>query len=465
MAGSKRYDLFLSFSQRDKSLADAVHTLLKAVGLDVFFSPHPTDGLTAGAQWFPSLLKALDGSRAILVLATPASVSEHWPVFEAGAIAVRQASGLDAPVITALAGVAPDALPRPLQSLQAVDLRKGRGDFLQRLGNALGRQIADSPEAEVAFGEVEKRLQSIEQLTHDFKKAVQGLVPTWRFELSRAVTALVNLLDSEPRAASLSGQEIVDRVRLFDKWVADFDEVAHFLLVNGQWEDAQQQFSKLFTGLARVCHAEPRPEHSTLRGDLDVRRIVSWRIVIRIVRRVRDSGSILQLQVLLKERHTYRDQNGQYNAPLGCVVPPAQRLDVLAAASGPARSPLWAYLDLFEPRETASREEHEQLAAADLVIAFWVASQRLRGGPSGGRWFPFLGGPDVGIGIDGLSRSLRQRGDFARFAEVLEVDPGTLRSNWDELSGVVFGNFSANITWSGDRHWPGAEELPSFPPI
>ena len=67
-------DIFISYSRKNSKTADALRVLLEAEGWSVWWDPE----IRVGKPWLPELEKALDQSRAIIVLWTPESVASKW---------------------------------------------------------------------------------------------------------------------------------------------------------------------------------------------------------------------------------------------------------------------------------------------------------------------------------------------------------------------------------------------------
>lgn len=107
--------IFVSFSHADERLASHLFDVLDVAGLSPFKASDPEKGLPAGEGYFENLLAKLREVDSLVFLATPSSVTEAWPVFEAGAVVGRRCRALSICV-----GINVGALPRPLQPIQAV---------------------------------------------------------------------------------------------------------------------------------------------------------------------------------------------------------------------------------------------------------------------------------------------------------------------------------------------------------
>jgi hypothetical protein len=120
LIGRDKYGVFISHSVSEARLATAMKTFLfSALGSDypVFVSSDLVS-IQSGKPWFSEIVKAVETSKAVLVLITPQSVDQRWINFEAG-IGV----GAGAAVIPMLAcGMTKGSLGLPLNQLQARDL-------------------------------------------------------------------------------------------------------------------------------------------------------------------------------------------------------------------------------------------------------------------------------------------------------------------------------------------------------
>lgn len=114
-AGTSSGGVFLSFSHVDEAVAALLFDALDTAGLAPFKSSDPQKGLPPGEGYFENLLKKLREVDCLVLLATPSSVAEPWPTFEAGALV-----GRGRPVLSICVGVGIDQLPAPLRPIQAV---------------------------------------------------------------------------------------------------------------------------------------------------------------------------------------------------------------------------------------------------------------------------------------------------------------------------------------------------------
>lgn len=78
----EKYDVFLSFSNYDKHIAEEIAHMITSAGLNCFMS---CKDLGAGVIWAPKIKEALRNSDKILILVTPRSIKSKWILMETGA--------------------------------------------------------------------------------------------------------------------------------------------------------------------------------------------------------------------------------------------------------------------------------------------------------------------------------------------------------------------------------------------
>ena len=105
------YDLFISYATGDSAIADELRNDLETHGLKCFMAEKD---IQVATEWQDSIRAALIGSKRILVLLTPRSVSRPWVLMETGA-----AWALGKPLIPALSHVATNELLDPVRRYQA----------------------------------------------------------------------------------------------------------------------------------------------------------------------------------------------------------------------------------------------------------------------------------------------------------------------------------------------------------
>jgi len=118
------YDLFLSFSSRNKDQAREVYADAVALGLRVFMDEREVD---PGEEFSEVIRQALVGSREMALLATADSLKSEWVTTEWGA-----AWALQRKITPILYRCNTDSLPERLRQKQAIDFR-GHAIYLEAL--------------------------------------------------------------------------------------------------------------------------------------------------------------------------------------------------------------------------------------------------------------------------------------------------------------------------------------------
>jgi len=106
------FDLFLSYSSRDRDQARSVVRAAEALGLAVF---QDEKNIEPGVVWAEEIRRALLNSREMALLASPTSLVSEWVQTEWGAAWAMQRT-----ITPILLMVAPDQLPERLRQRQAV---------------------------------------------------------------------------------------------------------------------------------------------------------------------------------------------------------------------------------------------------------------------------------------------------------------------------------------------------------
>lgn len=110
------YDVFLSHSTASNDVSRDLTQELRAQGMTVFFDQ---DSLFGGSSIEEEIRRALESSRAVVVVLDSSSTSSPWTAFEAGA-----AIGMGKPVVPVMVrGVSSGQIPSPLRHLAIVTLR------------------------------------------------------------------------------------------------------------------------------------------------------------------------------------------------------------------------------------------------------------------------------------------------------------------------------------------------------
>lgn len=98
--------VFISHDTRDAELAEAFSTLLKSVSAGVLKSFRTSDrkgnqGIEYGVEWYPEIIRNIQGASDVVCLLTERSVNRPWILFEAG-----MAKGkLDTPILGVALGI------------------------------------------------------------------------------------------------------------------------------------------------------------------------------------------------------------------------------------------------------------------------------------------------------------------------------------------------------------------------
>lgn len=114
-----KYDAFISYSGDDAAIAKEIVADLENASLRTFIASRD---LGAGQLWTDEIRRALQASRALLILLTPNSVARPWVMLEVGA-----SWALGKPLIPALAFVDPRSLPEVIASYQSMRIETNEG--------------------------------------------------------------------------------------------------------------------------------------------------------------------------------------------------------------------------------------------------------------------------------------------------------------------------------------------------
>jgi hypothetical protein len=131
--------LLISHAVEDEQAASLLRELIERCSLKhikIWFSSDQsaTGGMELGVSWFPSLMKRLSETDAIIALVTPNSVASPWLYFECGLLANK--GGLS--IIPLSLGMSVADIPLPLSAYQAYDLSTASSiqTFLNKLFQA-----------------------------------------------------------------------------------------------------------------------------------------------------------------------------------------------------------------------------------------------------------------------------------------------------------------------------------------
>ncbi len=130
---AQAYDIFISYSHKDESLAGELRDLLAEKGLRCFMS---SSDIGTGDLWTETIRNALMSAREILLLITSDSVDTQWVLIEAGA-----GWALGKRMVPALLKVDPELLPEPIKRRQAqrIDTTESREKLAAEIAKRLGK--------------------------------------------------------------------------------------------------------------------------------------------------------------------------------------------------------------------------------------------------------------------------------------------------------------------------------------
>jgi len=130
--------LFISHSNKDKAITEALATRLRAQGhKSLFIDFDPDAGIPAGSKWLTELYRNLDASEGVIVICSDHSMASKW-CFSEIAIARRQGKTIF-PI-----KVASCALPSLLEDYQVIDFTQGEDAGYERLWRGM-RQAGIDP--------------------------------------------------------------------------------------------------------------------------------------------------------------------------------------------------------------------------------------------------------------------------------------------------------------------------------
>jgi hypothetical protein len=156
--------VFVSHDTRDGELAEAFSNLLKSVSAGVLKSFRTSDrkgnqGIEYGTEWYPEIIKNIQGASDVVCLLTKRSVDRPWILFEAG-----MAKGkLNTPILGVALGIElKDASSGPFAQFQNCG---GDEESLIKLMFQLVKKIPNSdPDEETIKFQVGKFRQSISDI-------------------------------------------------------------------------------------------------------------------------------------------------------------------------------------------------------------------------------------------------------------------------------------------------------------
>jgi hypothetical protein len=136
------WDLFISYATDDIRDARSLAFDLKSRGLHVFLAADEIDAQVGSAGWLAALDRAIQGTRAMLVLVTPGALASPWVEQEWTKYYIRMVQTSSGRLMSLrLRGPAIADLPLTLQTYQVVDSETGRIEpgHLTRILDLVGR--------------------------------------------------------------------------------------------------------------------------------------------------------------------------------------------------------------------------------------------------------------------------------------------------------------------------------------
>lgn len=179
--------VFISHDTRDAELAEAFSNLLKSVSAGVLKSFRTSDrrgnqGIEYGVEWYPEIIKNIQGASDVVCLLTKRSVDRPWILFEAG-----MAKGkLDTPILGVSLGIElKDASSGPFAQFQNCGDDE---ESLTKLVFQLVNRIPNSePDEDTIKFQVGKFKQSITQILQKLGEAQPNQAAHKQSENLRAI--------------------------------------------------------------------------------------------------------------------------------------------------------------------------------------------------------------------------------------------------------------------------------------
>lgn len=206
--------IFVSYSQFDRPIAEALATDLRSNGLDVWWDAN----LYAGEDYHDAIMQALEASKAVIVIWSENSIKSQWVRDEA------TRANADKKLITTY--VAPFNLkhiPLGMGQHQTVDVAN-RAEIIKALGRyGVEARSTDAPMSILALtADLDKAAASETEpsLTDRFfsagAKSLQARLPDWADmpEISKKITRCYELLTRRPRNGDLVVQMLSTKMSI-----------------------------------------------------------------------------------------------------------------------------------------------------------------------------------------------------------------------------------------------------------
>lgn len=226
--------VFISHDTRDAELAEAFSNLLKSVSAGVLKSFRTSDrrgnqGIEYGVEWYPEIIKNIQGASDVVCLLTKRSVDRPWILFEAG-----MAKGkLDTPILGVALGIElKDASSGPFAQFQNCSDDE---DSLTKLVFQLVNRIPNSePDKETIKFQVGKFRQAIAEImkkldgtsTEAGKKSASNVKEIENSSAKLFEEIKIMFQDLPSRIERVTPPEVKRRKRRFHPGM--FEEMIHF---------------------------------------------------------------------------------------------------------------------------------------------------------------------------------------------------------------------------------------------
>jgi len=174
-ADSIKKKLFISFSKRDDPLATTLFTLLEMLlghHAYLFKANEHHAGIKGGDDWRTKIRDELNNAHRMVVLATPAFVTERWFWIEAGGVWVRSTERL---IVLASPKVEPSQIV-PFDHKQVVFLVASRRQLVKETITSVVAELQDAPPKWTAAAErlLDDLLSLAESSTGSSTESAQG---------------------------------------------------------------------------------------------------------------------------------------------------------------------------------------------------------------------------------------------------------------------------------------------------
>ena len=129
--------MFISHNSEEAPIAIILKEWIERTFLGQWkvFASSDSDSIPAGSKWFDEIDSALDSTKVLVILCSPASISRPWINFEAGCGWIKRV-----PIIPIChSGLTKSRLPMPLSLCEGLDIDES--NFAQTLFNSLAKHF------------------------------------------------------------------------------------------------------------------------------------------------------------------------------------------------------------------------------------------------------------------------------------------------------------------------------------